>query len=59
MDLHQPLEGTDAGELYYLVGNRAVFSKAIWVMKRICRPGDAWQRGIGNLIVARTDDGLG
>jgi hypothetical protein len=59
MDLHQPLEGTDAGELHYLVGIRAVFSKAIWVMNRICRPGDAWQRGIGDVIVARADDGLG
>jgi hypothetical protein len=35
------------------------FSNAIWVMKRICRPGDAWQPGIGNVIVARADDGLG
>jgi hypothetical protein len=56
--LHQPLEGTEAGELQF--GCRhSRFSKIIWLIKRICRPGDAFQRGIGNVIVARADDGLG
>jgi len=59
MDLHQPLEGTDAGESHYCrLVSESHFCKVIWVSKRICRPGDAWQRRIRNVIVALAD-GLG
>jgi hypothetical protein len=59
VDLHQRLHGTDAGKLHYSVWYQSRFSKAIWVMQRICGPGDAWHRGIGNVTAARAEDGLG
>jgi len=60
MDLYQPREGTDAGELHYCrLVSESHFCKAIWVSKHIRRPGDAWQRRICNVIVARADNGLG